>query len=56
MEIPIVYVKEINFNLLLIYLPRVTQKLKKLVAHMKEKYPDDRENVQRLGKNFNPKK
>lgn len=36
-------------------LARVTQKLKKLVKHMSEKYPD-RENVKRLVKNFNPKK
>ena len=36
-------------------LAHVTQKLKKLVATMKQKYPD-RANVQRLVKNFNPKK
>ena len=36
-------------------LARVTQKLKKLVAYMNEKYPA-RENVVRLVKNFNPKK
>lgn len=36
-------------------LARVTQKLKKLVIYMKEKYPS-RENVQRLAKKFNPKK
>ena len=36
-------------------LARVTQKLKVLVAHMQKKYPD-RENVRRLGNNFNPKK
>ena len=36
-------------------LAHVTQKLKKLVAYMKQKYPD-RANVQRLVKNFNPKK
>ena len=36
-------------------LAHVTQKLKKLVAYMKQKYPE-RGNVQRLVKNFNPKK
>ena len=36
-------------------LATVTQKLKKLVAYMKEKYPE-RPNVERLVKNFNPKK
>lgn len=36
-------------------LAKVTGKLKKLVKHMGEKYPD-RENVKRLIKNFNPKK
>ena len=36
-------------------LARVTQKLKKLVIYMKEKYPS-RENVQRLAEKFNPKK
>ena len=36
-------------------LARVTTKLKKLVAQMKKLYPE-RENVQRLVKNFNPKK
>jgi hypothetical protein len=36
-------------------LARVTQKLKKLVVYMKEKYPS-RENVQRLAKKFNPTK
>lgn len=35
-------------------LARTTQKLKTLVKHMGEKYPD-RENVKRLVKNFNPK-
>mgnify|MGYP000238005663 CR=1 FL=1 len=36
-------------------LAKVTKKLKDLVKHMEEKYPD-RENVKRLVKNFNPKK
>ena len=36
-------------------LARTTEKLKKLVAHMKEKYPD-RENVKRLVNGFNPKR
>ena len=36
-------------------LATVTQKLKKLVAHMKQKYPE-RPNVERLVKNFNPQK
>jgi len=36
-------------------LARVTQKLKKLVAHMGEKYPD-RDNIKRLVNNFNPKR
>jgi len=36
-------------------LATVTQKLKKLVATMKEKYPE-RPNVERLVQNFNPKK
>lgn len=36
-------------------LARITQKLKKLVAHMKEKYPD-RDNVKRLVNGFNPKR
>ena len=36
-------------------LATVTQKLKKLVAAMKEKYPE-RPNVERLVQNFNPKK
>jgi len=36
-------------------LAHVTQKLKKLVAHMKKTYPN-RDNVKRLVKNFNPKK
>ena len=36
-------------------LATVTQKLKKLVAYMKKKYPD-RPNVERLVKNFNPQK
>ena len=36
-------------------LATVTQKLKKLVAYMKEKYPE-RPNVERLVKNFNPQK
>jgi len=36
-------------------LAKVTKKLKYLVKHMEEKYPD-RENVKRLVKNFNPKK
>ncbi len=36
-------------------LARTTGKLKELVAFMDEKYPD-RDNVQRLVKNFNPKK
>lgn len=36
-------------------LARVTQKLKKLVKYMGEKYPD-RENVKRLTENFNPSK
>ena len=36
-------------------LARVTQRLKKLVVHMHNTYPS-RENVQRLVKNFNPKK
>ena len=36
-------------------LATVTQKLKKLVAYMKEKYPE-RPNVERLVENFNPKK
>lgn len=36
-------------------LARVTQKMKKLVKHMKEKYKT-RENVKRLVENFNPKK
>ena len=36
-------------------LAHVTNKLKKLVKHMNQKYPE-RENVKRLVKNFNPKK
>ena len=36
-------------------LARVTNNMKSLVAHMKEKYPN-RENVKRLVGNFNPKK
>jgi predicted metal-dependent hydrolase len=36
-------------------LARVTQKLKDLVTHMKNKYPE-RDNVKRLVENFNPKK
>jgi predicted metal-dependent hydrolase len=36
-------------------LAKTTIKLKKLVAYMKEKFPE-RENVKRLVKNFNPKK
>ena len=36
-------------------LAKVTQKLKKVVKHANEKYPE-RENVKRLVKNFNPKK
>ncbi len=36
-------------------LARTTQKLRKVVNHMGEKYPD-RENVKRLVKGFNPKK
>ena len=36
-------------------LARTTQKLKKLVKHVGDKYPD-RENVKRLVKGFNPKK
>jgi len=36
-------------------LARVTQKLEKLVAYMKDKYPS-RENVQRLAEKFNPRK
>jgi hypothetical protein len=36
-------------------LAKVTQKLKKLVIHMSEKYPD-RENVIRMKENFNPKR
>lgn len=36
-------------------LARVTTKIKKLVKHMKYKYPD-RDNVKRLVENFNPKK
>jgi len=36
-------------------LATVTQKLKKLVVHMKETYPD-RPNVKRLVENFNPQK
>ena len=36
-------------------LARVTHKLEKLVAYMKEKYPK-RENVQRMAKRFNPRK
>lgn len=36
-------------------LARVTEKLKKLVAYMKKRYPD-RPNVKRLISNFNPKK
>jgi hypothetical protein len=36
-------------------LATITQKLKQLVKHMGEKYPD-RENVKRMVENFNPKK
>ena len=36
-------------------LAKVTQKMKQLVKHMKEKYPT-RENVKLLVENFNPKK
>ena len=36
-------------------LARVTTKMKKVVKHMYSLYPD-RENVQRLKENFNPKK
>lgn len=36
-------------------LARVTQKLKQLVQHMGEKYPD-RDNVKRMVENFNPKR
>jgi hypothetical protein len=36
-------------------LARVTQKLKNLVKHMGEKYPD-RDNVKRMVENFNPKR
>jgi hypothetical protein len=36
-------------------LAKVTQKLKKLVTYMEQKYPE-RPNVERLVKNFNPKK
>ena len=36
-------------------LARITNNMKSLVAHMKEKYPN-RENVKRLVGNFNPKK
>lgn len=36
-------------------LARVTQKLKKLVVHMKEQYPD-RDNVTRLVERFNPQR
>ena len=36
-------------------LAKVTQKLKQLVKYMEQKYPD-RPNVERLVKNFNPKK
>jgi hypothetical protein len=36
-------------------LAKTTQKLKKLVKHMAEKFPD-RDNVKRLAKNFNPKR
>lgn len=36
-------------------LAKITTKLKKLVSHMSEKYPN-RENVQRMVKNFDPKR
>ena len=36
-------------------LARVTQKLKKLVIHMKEKYPN-KDNVKRLSEKFSPKR
>jgi hypothetical protein len=37
-------------------LARITEKMKKLVAHLDEKYPKDKENVRRLVSKFNPKK
>lgn len=37
-------------------LARITEKMKKLVAHLDAKYPKDKENVRRLVTKFNPKK
>lgn len=37
-------------------LARITEKMKKLVAHLDQKYPNDKENVRRLVSKFNPKK
>ena len=37
-------------------LARITEKMKKIVAHLDEKYPKDKENVRRLVSKFNPKK
>jgi hypothetical protein len=37
-------------------LARITEKMKKIVAHLDEKYPRDKENVRRLVSKFNPKK
>lgn len=37
-------------------LARITEKMKKLVANLDEKYPKDKENVRRLVSKFNPKK
>jgi hypothetical protein len=37
-------------------LAHITEKMKKLVVHLDEKYPKDKENVRRLVSKFNPKK
>jgi hypothetical protein len=37
-------------------LARITEKMKKLVVYLDEKYPKDKENVRRLVSKFNPKK